>query len=127
MSVSIPSTGCVAAGLVLLAMEDPNSGQKRRNLPDNDPHRSAHALTLILGSTAEHLRETSLEIQSCEFSLKTPVRGHVGEIHRTLISLLKIPNDTLVEPGSLTVKSLLFSFVWPNASHTYLAMEVFLF
>lgn len=93
----------------------------------NDPHRSAHALTLILGSTAEHLRETSLEIQSCEFSLKTPVRGHVGEIHRTLSSLLKIPNDTLVEPRSLTVKSLLFSFVWPNASHTYLTMEVFLF
>lgn len=35
MSVSTPSTGRVAAGLVLPAMEDPNSGQKRRNLPDN--------------------------------------------------------------------------------------------
>lgn len=126
MSVSTPSTGRVAAGLVLLAMEDPNSEQKRRNLLIiNDPHRSAHALALIQGSTAEHLRETSLEVQSCGFSLKTPVRGHVGEIHRTLISLLKIPNDTLVEPRSLTVKSLLFSFVLPNASHTYLTMEVF--
>lgn len=93
----------------------------------NDPHRSAHASALLQGRTAEHLRQMSLEIQSCGSSLKTPVCGHICEIHHTLISLLKIPNDTLVEPRSLTVKSLLFSFVWPNASHTYLTVAVFLF
>ena len=93
----------------------------------NDPHRSTHASALIQGRTVEHLRQMSLEIQSCGFSLKTPVRGHICEIQHTLVSLLKIPSDTLVEPRSLIAKSLLFSFVWPNASHTCLTMAVFLF
>lgn len=69
----------------LLAIENPILGKRGETfLIMNDPTRMCSSFSANMGHRAECLRETSLEVQLCGFSVKIPVHGQVCEIQHIL-------------------------------------------